>query len=493
MNTTIDLSFSVIGISSAIVYVLYIGLGIGILKRNLDATDNQVLQIEDWKVYHELDKRSTWYQNVLGYWHHVTNDPKNVQAILATQFNDFELGPVRKGSVAPFLGTGIFSTDGKEWQHNRALLRPQFSRGQVADLQLEETHVQHLFRRLPVSSDSWTDELDLMPLFFNLTLDSATEFLFGQSVHSQSMTPSIHNELGKKDQLDWASFGKSFDAATVAVNARAKLMDLYYLYSPQSFKENCKEVHRFAEYYVDLALSGLPPSGHSDKKESYIFLQELAKETRDRTELRNQLLHILLAGRDTTAGLLGWTFYLLARHPHIYAKLREIILDRFGPVSNTSVISFESLKSCSYLQQVMSEALRLYPIVPTNSRRCVRNTTLPRGGGADGLSPVYVRAGEEVVYNVHIMHRRKDIWGQDADEFHPERWEGYKPGWEYLPFNGGPRICLGQQFALTEAGYVTVRLLQKFDRVENLDKSTVTKQRSATATPVKLLLRLHEA
>jgi cytochrome P450 len=67
------------------------------------------------------------------------------------------------------------------------------------------------------------------------------------------------------------------------------------------------------------------------------------------------------------------------------------------------------------------------------------------------------------------MHRRKDLYGEDANEFHPERWETLRPGWEYLPFNGGPRICLGQQYALTEAGYVTSRLCQEFKKIESRD------------------------
>lgn len=142
----------------------------------------------------------------------------------------------------------------------------------------------------------------------------------------------------------------------------------------------------------------------------------------------------------------------------------------------------------------MSEALRLHPIVPENGRRAVRNTTLPRGGGPDGASPIYVRAGTEVAYNVHIMHRRTDIWGPDAAVFKPERWLHHKAGWEYLPFNGGPRICLGQQFALTEAGYTITRIVQKFDRLENMDPSTIEKGRfTSTTSPVNVLVRLHEA
>lgn len=110
------------------------------------------------------------------------------------------------------------------------------------------------------------------------------------------------------------------------------------------------------------------------------------------------------------------------------------------------------------------------PPVPLNFRVAVKDTSLPVGGGPNGRSPVYVRKGQVVTYSVFAMHRRKDIWGADAEEFRPERWEeNGRRGWEYLPFNGGPRICLGQQYALTEASFTLVRLLQRFDMVENAD------------------------
>jgi cytochrome P450 len=340
-------------------------------------------------------------------------------------------------------------------------------------------------------------------LFFNLTLDSATEFLFGQSVNSQlaSSKENQSHEPGATmpDGLpDGLSFGQAFDRANTVVVLRSWLMELYFLYSPPIFHKDCAEIHRFARYYVNLALTGesqsrdnkSSPGGPTDS--GYVFLRELVKETKDPEELRSQLLNILLAGRDTTAGLLGWTFYLLSRHVEVYEQLRTVVIETFGEFSSNTSITFESLKSCSYLQHVLSEVLRLHPLVPENSRRAVRNTTLPRGGGADGTSPIYIRAGEEVTYNVHIMQRRKDIWGDDAEEFRPERWTGRKPGWEFLPFNGGPRICLGQQFALTEAGYVIVRMLQRFDKVENMDKSTVLKHKYTTTTaPVQVLVRLH--
>lgn len=125
-------------------------------------------------------KNSVFFQDV-----YITNDPKNIQAILATQFSDFDFGPARIGNMGATLGSGIFTQDGKQWEHSRALLRPNFVRDQVSDLELEEKHVQNLMKVMPGQSDGWTAETNLQQLFFRLTIDSATEFLFGESVDSQ--------------------------------------------------------------------------------------------------------------------------------------------------------------------------------------------------------------------------------------------------------------------------------------------------------------------
>lgn len=75
----------------------------------------------------------------------------------------------------------------------------------------------------------------------------------------------------------------------------------------------------------------------------------------------------------------------------------------------------------------------------------VVDTVLPLGGGPDGKSPIFVPAGRQVGWHLYTIHRRKDIYGEDAEEFRPERWETLRPGWEFLPFNGGPRICIGRK------------------------------------------------
>lgn len=372
-------------------------------------------------------------------------------------------------------------------EHSRATLRPQFARTQISDLRLEEEHVQLLLSVIPSSTNQWTEKVDLKPLFFNLTLDSATEFLFGESVYSQkSQSTSGQNEKGDRD---WAAFAKRFDDANAVINFRYRLMQLYWLYNPKSFKDDCRQIHQLVDHFVEQAIEANESGNKSDR---YIFSYELAKVTQNRVALRSQLLNILLAGRDTTAGLLGYTFSFLARHPAVYKTLRGEILSAFG--TGTDKISFESLKACSYLQHVINEVLRLEPSVPENARTAIRDTTLPRGGGPNGTSPIYIRAGTEVLYNVRTMHRRVDLWGEDAHEFKPERWQAMRrPGWEYLPFNGGPRICLGQQFALTEAGYVIVRMVQRFDLIESLDSQPQKSVVTSTSSPAAVLVRLHHA
>lgn len=380
-----------------------------------------------------------------------TCDPKNIQALLATQFDDFEIGSRRALNFEPLFGAGIFTQDGKEWERSRAMLRPQFARDQVSDLVLEERHVQNMMRALPVDSQGWTDTVDLQVLCFRLTLDSATEFLFGESVDSQlaelpaasrSMEPRTPSQSEKV-------FANAFDTGQRWLAKRFRFADLYWLVDSKEFRTACKQSHEFIDRFVRLALSD--PQQHEKKasaeggKEKYVFLEALAAETQDPIELRSQLLNILLAGRDTTASLLGWLFYILARNPAAFQKLRETIISTFGTYDDPQEITFPRLKSCQYLQQCINETLRIYPVVPGNVRMATRDTTLPRGGGEDGQSPIFVRKGQSVIYSVHAMQHRKDLWGEDAEEFKPERWQGLKPGWKYLPFNGGPRICLGRK------------------------------------------------
>ncbi|KAI6867140.1 cytochrome P450 [Hortaea werneckii] len=478
-------------------------LGLNVVKQMKEADRNKLfpdLLIEREVVMSKLTGRecSTFKNNLLGQTIYFTSDPKNIQAMLATQFADFDLGPVRRGNMGQTLGDGIFVQDGKPWEHSRAMLRPNFARDQVSDLDLEERHVQNLLAVLKPGADGWTDETNIQTLFFRLTIDSATEFLFGESVNSQINEVAGAPETGKRDEV---LFSRHFDSAQRHMSQRFRLGDMWWTYNPKEYKNDNKIVKEFVDHYVDLALKkGLTQEKKAEEghtKEKYVFLEALAEQTRDPVELNAQMLNILLAGRDTTASLLSWLFHQLLRNPEIFTKLRQAVVDTFGTYDDPQEITFATLKGCQYLQYCLNETLRLWTVVPGNARRTNKPTTLPRGGGPDGNSPIYLKAQTDVNYSIHVMHRRRDLWGEDAEEFRPERFQGRRPGWEYLPFNGGPRICIGQQFALTEASYVVVRLLQRFDQITpaaNAPEGPIRSNLTLTSCPGDpVTLRLHEA
>ena len=341
----------------------------------------------------------------------------------------------------PLLGLGIFTQRGEPWRHSRALLRPQFSREQIADMDLEERHADVLSATLKTGCDGWTDVVNLQPLFLKMTLDLMTEFLYGYLPAQMGQT---------RDAPNTEEFGYHFDAGKGYVGTRLALGKWYWLVRSSAFSRHCKKVHQYAEYLVRARLR----HGHKmlaiqqstqepATKGKFVLLDELAKHTKNALELRNETLNVLSAGRDTTASLLTWIFYFLSRNPRVFGQLRAIVLAEIG--AESSSIEFAKLRSCQYLQNCINEALRMTGILPTMERECLEDTVIPRGGGPDGLNPVFLPKGQRIMISIYAMQQRTDIWGDDPDVFRPERWEDRKAGFEFIPFGGGPRKCVGRK------------------------------------------------
>lgn len=100
---------------------------------------------------------------------------------------------------------------------------------------------------------------------------------------------------------------------------------------------------------------------------------------------------------------------------------------------------------------------------------CIKDSTLPLGGGKDRKSPIYLRKGDVVRVNKYTMFRDKDLWGEDADEFKPERMLGKGPSWSFMPFSGGPRRCPAQSLVTIEASYCIARFARRFKAIDNRD------------------------
>jgi cytochrome P450 len=376
----------------------------------------------------------------------VTRDPENVKAMFSTQNSDYDISATRANAFMPLLGEGIFTSRGAQWKHSRALVRPQFSREEVSNLDLMERHTQTLLNILKVGENKWTKTVDLQPLFFYFTLDTATEFLYGKSVQSQAAMAGLDTGSG----MDGAAFCRHLDEAKHLVDKRGALGKFYWLMPMKKMKMHCAEIHKLIDSMISERMTAKkdPVNMEENGNRKFVFLDELAKETQNPMELRNETLHTLMAGRDPTGALLGWVFYFLARHPEVFRKLRTAVLNEFGTSTSSHIADFNQLRRCEYLQWVMNEVTRIVAIIPMNERIALRDTTLPRGGGEDGSKPIFVRKGIQVLIPLYAMQHRQDIWGEDAEIFRPERWEGRKIGWEWIPFGGGQRKCLGRKYFL---------------------------------------------
>lgn len=205
---------------------------------------------------------------------------------------DFGFGP-RSQIFGPLLGDGIFTQDHGKWKYSRRLLSPQFIRSHYRDLDFFREHVDNLISLIPTDGS----RIDLQPLFFKFTLDTTTALLFGNSVYS----------LREDRSKDVRDFEKSFDIAQRYLVKRYRLLDLYWLIGGRQFWQACKSVHAFADRIAEEGLKTLREDDQG-KPDRYLFLDALAEDSQlDKTVIRDQLLNILLAGRDTTACLLSWT------------------------------------------------------------------------------------------------------------------------------------------------------------------------------------------
>lgn len=277
----------------------------------------------------------------------LTAEPENIKTILSINFKHYGLG-YRLEQFEPLLGKGIFDTDGDHWAMSRALIRPNFTRDQVADLSSFENLIKDFFALIP--RDGHT-VVDLQGLFFRYTIDSATEFLFGQSVGSLRTTePDIN-------------FAEAFNYSQESITTRGRLGQLHKFYRDPKADESDRICREFAQQFADEAVRAVQSEKKEDNREGsetkhqkYIFSYELARRTSDKRRILDELMNVLLAGRDTTASLLSNMFFMLTKHPEVWAKLRREVATLEGRLP-----TYEELRNLKYLKCCMNECEIYFP------------------------------------------------------------------------------------------------------------------------------------
>jgi cytochrome P450 len=242
----------------------------------------------------------------------------------------------------PFIGPGIFTQDGEEWKHSRDLLRPLFLSKRVDNFLEVQESVEALIKCIPDGK-----VVDFQPLMFRFTLDTTTYLLFGRSIRSLA-------EENKQAE----AFGEAFRISQEYLSHRGRLGPLHWMLNTKRFRNANAVVHKWIDGEIREALEAYN-SGSKDaalrKSTDYGFLGSLVDESQDPKVLRDAMLNVLLAGRDTTGCLLTWTIRLLVKHRQVMDKLREEIKRTVGVGSDARNPDRNDMKKMLYLSYILKE------------------------------------------------------------------------------------------------------------------------------------------
>lgn len=272
-----------------------------------------------------------------------TLDPQNIKTILATSFDDFDKGPRIRAGFVPLIGNGVFAPDGKRWHEGRALLRPSFAKSEMNDTQLFERHFQCFLRLLPADGVA----MDLQGLLNRLTMDMATDLLFGSSTGSLSVS---ENSEATRFSLA-AETGLKAAFMDISLGRISKILN--YQNAGRAREYGHKTVDRYVQETLERwpeGLAGVYPHETTNKGRRYLFLEHLVEKTKDTQTLRDQSLSALFGGRETTASLLSKLLYILARLPNTWGKLRTEALNLCDQPLNQ-----ETMKNAPYLSYCIHE------------------------------------------------------------------------------------------------------------------------------------------
>ncbi|QRV92984.1 cytochrome P450 family protein [Ceratobasidium sp. AG-Ba] len=356
--------------------------------------------------------------------------------------------------------------------------RPYFSRERITHFDVFDRHSNEAITKLLARSAELVDNqptaVDFQNLVSCFAMDCATEFLFGLDVKSLD-APLAYPHAPPRNHAS-ARFAKAFDGVMDKAIVRFRLGVAWPLFEmfwdrtrgdmdviDEYIRPILKEKLRLKAKRSELSAEDKASTIHMDA-EAMSLLDHLVLLTDDEKMIKDELLNILMAGRDTTSSLLTFACYMLASHPSVMSKLRAEII---GVVGTRSRPTFEDIKAMKYLRAFIKEVLRVFPPAPMSIREAAKSTVMRSNG-----KQYYVPAGASIKGSLLMLHRRRDLWGPDAEAFDPERWldernEKYVLAnpFIFLPFGAGPRICLGQQFAYNETSFFLIRLLQRVESI----------------------------
>jgi cytochrome P450 len=362
---------------------------------------------------------------------YLLSNPAEIERVLVTEARNFVKSRDYRG-LRVIFGNGLLTSEGDFWMRQRRLAQPAFSHDRI------QTYGEIMVRFAQRTLDHWRDgeARDIHQDMMTLTLEIVAKALFDADVSDDALlVRSSLNEL-----LQNVEVGKLFFPFLM------KLPTLKNLRFRRAISRLDKVI------YSVIAQRRGNGAGPDDLLSRMLHAQDLDGSRMTDQQLRDELITLFLAGHETTALALSWTWLLLSQHPETEQKLHRELDD----VLNGRAPNIGDVPRLRYTQHVITESMRLYPPAWGVGREAVRACEI---GGYS------VPAGAQIWISEWITHRSPKFFAE-PDQFRPERWENdfakRLPKFAYFPFGGGPRLCIGQSFAMLEAVLLLATIAQRY-------------------------------
>lgn len=366
------------------------------------------------------------------------NDPDAIQHVLQENNKNYHKGFQFFPTFQMTLGRGLLTNEDEPWLKQRRLMAPIFHRRNI------EAMGELMVRRTLALAESWQpraasgETVNIAAEMMQLTLGIVSDALLSADITGRARAVGA--------------------AVTTMVEDTTLRFDNPF-YPPPSVPTPHNRAFRRGLQEVDSIIYGLirdrraHPNGHQDLLQLLLDASDPESgEGMSEKQVRDELVTLFLAGHETTANLLAWTFYLLSLHPEIETRLHAEV----NAVLNGRDPTVGDLPNLPFTRRVLDETLRLYP-----PAWVVNRTALAE----DELCGYSIPAGAFLIMSPYVMHHHPRYWDEpekfDPDRFLPER-SGDRHRFVYFPFGGGPRLCIGRDFALVEAHLILAALAQRF-------------------------------
>jgi cytochrome P450 len=363
--------------------------------------------------------------------------PSYIKYVLQDNHRNYDKNAPLFRIARPLAGDGLVTTvGGDDWLRRRRLAQPAFHRQRIAALgTLMTATTSHVLRQWEVYARE-RQVFDIAEEMTNLTLQIVSKSLFSVDMNAQT-----HH------------FGQAFS------QVMAFLADYLYMPFPPLFIRT-RRTRRFwsamqridAIAYEVIRIRRQQQENVDDLLSMLLNSVDENRQKMNEKQLRDEIVTLLIAGYETSANALAWTWYLLTQHPEaqerLHAELDQVLAGRVPTV--------EDLPRLNYTHMVIEESMRLYPPAWQLMRRAIQN---------DEIDGYYIPANSSILWSTYFSHRHPDFWEQ-PEQFYPEHFSeellAKRPRYAYLPFGTGPRVCLGNTFAMTEMPLILATIAQQY-------------------------------